>query len=92
MGDEKALGATLHALTKLRCLDLSRNRLKSAPPQLPAGLVRLALAENRLKSCVRLEQLASLRVLDVAGNPITSTRAFFPVSYTHLTLPTILLV
>ena len=35
----------------------------------PRGWLRLALAENRLKSCVRLEQLASLRVLDVAGNP-----------------------
>jgi hypothetical protein len=86
LGDEKSLGATLHALTKLRCLDLSRNRLKSAPPQLPAGLVRLALAENRLKSCVRLEQLASLRVLDVAGNPITSTRAFFPLVLCRMTL------
>ncbi len=86
LGDEKALGATLHALTKLRCLDLSRNRLRNAPPQLPAGLVRLALAENRLKSCVRLEQLASLRVLDVAGNPITSTRAFFPLVLCRMTL------
>ena len=86
LGDEKALGATLHALTKLRCLDLSRNRLRNAPPQLPAGLVRLALAENRLKSCVRLEQLASWSVLDVAGNPITSTRAFFPLVLCRMTL------
>ena len=46
----------------------------------------MALAENRLKSCVRLEQLASLRVLDVAGNPITSTRAFFPLVLCRMTL------
>ena len=86
LGDEKALGATLHALTKLQCLDLSRNRLQAAPPQLPAGLVRLALSENRLKSCAKLEQLASLRVLDVAHCPITSARAFFPLVLCRMTL------
>ena len=63
----------------LRVLDLSRNRLRAAPPGLPGALRRLALAETRVRSCAKLEHLAHLRVLDVAGTEVSSVRAFHPL-------------
>ena len=73
----------------LRALDLSRNGLAHAPPRLPRTLVRLGLAENRLKSTKYLEHLNKLEVLDVADNEIGTTRAFHHVVLARTSLKTL---
>ena len=91
-----SIPASLNRLTNITQLELRGNKLTGTTPDLSAltNLQKLAIHNNQLNGTIpaSLGSLSNLTHLWLGNNQLTSPIPSSPVSYTHLTLPTILLV